>query len=123
MQGCGLAAFAASGRMMIPSRIDLMTWHAPGLRPVAGAAEGPAVAHISPRVGAADDGLHTAVYDGLVVARNGQALLTVRGYRAVDLGVPRDLHHASVLRTRLDDDPIAAMLTTAVLPQPEGVRP
>jgi hypothetical protein len=123
MQGCGLHAFAASGRMMIPSRIDLMTWYAAGLRSVARAAEEPAVAHISPRISMANDEPDTANYDGLVVAADGQVLLTVEGYHAVDLGVPRDVEHARALRARLDDDLIPAMSTTDVLPQPQGVRP
>ncbi len=126
MQGCGLAAFAWSGRMMIPARIDRMTWHEPALRPFPGVHEEPAVAHISPRFGAGDGLRDSAVYDGCIVASNGEVLLTVAGYHAVDLGLPPDLELASALHARLDGDSdhdlSPAMSTTDVLPQPQGVR-
>ena len=56
MQGCGVVAYAESGRMMIPSRIDAMTWYAAGMRPVPSAGEEPVVAHVFPRSTVADRG-------------------------------------------------------------------
>lgn len=122
MQGCGLASFADSGRMMIPSRIDLMTWYAAGLRPVAGVCEEQAAAHVFLRGSRSDHRPDDAAYDGLVLARSGEVLLTVEGYHAADLGARPDLENARDLRRRLDHDLSPAMSTTAVLPQQQGVR-
>ena len=122
MQGCGLAAYADSGRMMIPARIDLMTWYAAGMRPVADAPDERATAHIFPRSGEPDEESYVAVYDGVVLAANGEVLLTVEGYHAVDLGVPPDLERARALQARLNDVTFPAMSITDVLPQPQGVR-
>jgi hypothetical protein len=111
--------------MMIPARIDRMTWHEPALRPLPGVHEEPAVAHISPCFGASGDLRDTAVYDGRVVATSGQVLLTVEGYHTVDLGVRPDFERASALRVRLnesDSDPSPAMSTTDVPPRTQGVR-
>jgi hypothetical protein len=122
MQGCGLAAYAQSGRTMIPSGIELMTWYAAGMHAIAGAPEEPAVAHIFPRSVVPGAGSDTAAYDGVVVAADGEVLLAVEGYHAADLGVPRDLERAGELRARLDDSASVTSTTDAPPPQLQGVR-
>jgi hypothetical protein len=96
MQGCGLVALAASGRMIIPSSIERLTWYPDALISAAGVPERPAVAEVLPRrttpVGAAAD-----TFDGRVRDADGNLLLDVDGYRGVDLGVPADLKHAATL--------------------------
>jgi len=96
LQCCGIQELAGTGRMMVPAAIESVYWHPESLTPEA---ETNAVAVARPRAGPPPR--HGQVFDGQVVTPSGTVLLTVTGYRAIDLGCPADLRQAARLAQRL----------------------
>jgi hypothetical protein len=98
LQCCGLWELAESSRMMVPAAIERVQWH-PGSFAADPAV--PAAARVVPRPGRHDG---DRVFDGQVLGPGGSVLVTVAGYRAIDLdlGLVPDLAHAARLRRCLD---------------------
>ena len=114
MQCCGLHELADTGRMMIPDGIEAAHWHPGSLAPnpentahEGTAHENSAVTVVVPRPRRHE---RDRVFDGQVATPDGTPLLTVTGYRTVDLGRPADLAHAGRLTRCLAShcDPVPA---------------